>query len=1514
MRRFRAPVSDRSTCTIKNDPKDLQIVDFKLANMDVHSTKSRVLGAMAFGVGAPELLVRRVDLRADPVDFDLLRTLAGKPFTQDWQGQLSGMVKGRGGPLTHFQVDESRGVFNDAHVPGAVSRFTGKGELDIFNPAFTAFHGFYVDVGSLDLRTIEYLFPAFPRLHGTVSGTATLDSSWLDVRFSNARLAHQDGEGEPSRVTGSGRITDGEPFVAYDVVLNAEPLSLTMLARSYPNPMRGLVSGPIRARGTAPDLETAFSLQGSAGAISFDGRLDLDSVGGIGGRGRGEFSALSPGALLENTKIPIGVFSGHYAIDITGETVSSLRGTADADIERTTFDSVRIYPSFAHLRFGEGRMSIVDSLFLRTAAGTLVATGGIGLPKGQPDSLRYDLALDSLGGLRRYISHPDTSRLGAAATPPDSLSGTLSLRGRAWGTFDSLTTTGRLLGTKLYFNREQGDALTARFNVTATPATVSGAIAARVDTVTVLGVALDTIGAVIRIDDATHAAFTAGAQSHNGPTALAAGTWASEATKTRQVRLDPLGLSVGSDMWHLAAPATIAMDSAGGVRLDSLVLHNRDSAVVTVVASIPNVGAAEARLAASRIPLKDFGVLAQFADSVTGIGDVTAQATGTKMNPRLVASASLSSLKWRGVDIDRVASDAQYHDARLNATLDVVRKGTTAVSAGASLPIELTLPLTTRWHNDTIGGFLRADSTDLSFLQLLLGSSVTQASGRLSANVLASGTQRAPVLSGSASVSGGSANLRSIGVTLSDVNAYLVGGRDANGRDSIRVDSIVATTREKNLPVGHVKVTGWLKDLAGGSDPTFALAMGADMFHAYYRRSVAELFVSTPRAEDSLRLRGSVQSSALTGALRVDRGSIFLADPDIARKQSVQFQFGEDTSSAGSSRPVSATVQTFMTNLQIQTVPVTLGNDVRLRSKDANVKLGGELRLETSTSRSTRTLAENGELVPRLGLVGTLRTESGTYNLNLGPVQREFQVLPGGTVTFDGPPEDPVLDINAKFDVKQVHDLSVIVNLNGRLLPYPVIDFKSTADYQISTSDLLSYLLTGSPGFDFGANAGTSQILSSLLAPTLSAIAANALRPSLGSWVDVLQLNLVTSQTTTSSFSQYLSGLDHRCREGVWQRVSEHRYGFLPVLEYARTELQSAHRRRRQGGVPLRSEAVAQAGLRSADRQPQLLAAAAHWSRPDAAQLQSVAVARVALLIRRVVVIANPASRRGRHLAERARRTFAKRSIECDLVFTERAGHAAELSLHHAPNYDAVFVLGGDGTVMEVAGALAGSETPIGVLAGGTGNLLARALGIPLGMRQAVPSLLDGAVQEIDLGRFESGRRFAIAAGVGIDASMVSETPVWLKQRLGIAAYALVATRAALRAVLRGEYFEARVTIDGTTHVRQAAAVMIANFGAVLGDRLTLGPNIRTDDGMLDACVFSPRTVADALRIMWRLIRADFRSDPCMLYSAGRTARVDTTPSLPWQADGELMGMTPFTVVVEPRAARLLVPKREAVA
>ena len=293
------------------------------------------------------------------------------------------------------------------------------------------------------------------------------------------------------------------------------------------------------------------------------------------------------------------------------------------------------------------------------------------------------------------------------------------------------------------------------------------------------------------------------------------------------------------------------------------------------------------------------------------------------------------------------------------------------------------------------------------------------------------------------------------------------------------------------------------------------------------------------------------------------------------------------------------------------------------------------------------------------------------------------------------------------------------------------------------------------------------------------------------------------------------------------------------------------------------------------------------------------------VLRKRVLLIINPGSRRGARHQALAAQAFARRGTSCDPVLTERPGHAGEVAAARGRDYDAVFTLGGDGTVMEVLGALAHSGVPVGVLPGGTGNLLARVLHIPLRIEAAVAALIDGDEARIDLGSI-GGHRFAFAAGMGIDAKMVQTTTPVLKGRLGVLAYFLTGARAALQ----HERFLVMATVDGVEHRREATMVMVANFGAVFRDLITLGPGIRQDDGMLDLCVFSPRGLRDSFRITWRLLRKDFRTDPCMLYTAGRRLRIATEPPRPVQADGDLVGMTPIDVAVEPLAAHVLVPRR----
>ena len=270
-----------------------------------------------------------------------------------------------------------------------------------------------------------------------------------------------------------------------------------------------------------------------------------------------------------------------------------------------------------------------------------------------------------------------------------------------------------------------------------------------------------------------------------------------------------------------------------------------------------------------------------------------------------------------------------------------------------------------------------------------------------------------------------------------------------------------------------------------------------------------------------------------------------------------------------------------------------------------------------------------------------------------------------------------------------------------------------------------------------------------------------------------------------------------------------------------------------------------------------------------------------------------------------ALRTFADGGVDVREVITTHAGHAREVLAAPTESWDAVFVLGGDGAVMEVVGAMAHTGMPIGVLPGGTGNLVAGVLGVPLGIGKAVRVLLAGERCTFDLGQLPDGRYFTFAAGVGVDVAMVEKTPFGRKRALGILSYAISATRAAFGR----DPVHVTIDVDGKRVEAKAILAMVANAGAILGGRFSLGPDVKPDDGELDLCLFMPERTRDVFRLVWRLLRRDFRPHPLMTFAKGRVFRVSSEPSVSVQADGDIVGRTPMKISVAPKAAVFLRPR-----
>ena len=180
---------------------------------------------------------------------------------------------------------------------------------------------------------------------------------------------------------------------------------------------------------------------------------------------------------------------------------------------------------------------------------------------------------------------------------------------------------------------------------------------------------------------------------------------------------------------------------------------------------------------------------------------------------------------------------------------------------------------------------------------------------------------------------------------------------------------------------------------------------------------------------------------------------------------------------------------------------------------------------------------------------------------------------------------------------------------------------------------------------------------------------------------------------------------------------------------------------------------------------------------------------------------------------------------------------------------DLVCAMGGDGTVRAVAGVLRGTGVPYGLLPSGTGNLLARNLGLPLGsLEDAVEIALLGQDRAIDVGlaTFDDGeeRVFVVMGGVGLDAQIMDNTDDELKKKVGWGAY----VAAGAPALFKGG-FEATLTVDGAAEdPTNCLMVLACNCSSVVAN-IELATGAVLDDGDLELVMLRPNAVAGWLGV-----------------------------------------------------------------
>lgn len=297
----------------------------------------------------------------------------------------------------------------------------------------------------------------------------------------------------------------------------------------------------------------------------------------------------------------------------------------------------------------------------------------------------------------------------------------------------------------------------------------------------------------------------------------------------------------------------------------------------------------------------------------------------------------------------------------------------------------------------------------------------------------------------------------------------------------------------------------------------------------------------------------------------------------------------------------------------------------------------------------------------------------------------------------------------------------------------------------------------------------------------------------------------------------------------------------------------------------------------------------------------------------RIEMLVNPASGKGR--GARAGEAAVERLRRLGAEVTVRSGDSAADTRRLAGEAiaarpDALVVVGGDGTLSSVLEQLANRDVPLALVPAGTGNDLARALGLPIGGREAAADAaelaLRGCRRSIDLGEAvcPDGRaKFLTVAALGFDAR-VSERTNRLSWPRGAARYYLALVVELLR--LRPLRFV--MSVDGAPAVVRPGILAAVGNTRSYGGGMPMCPDADPSDGLLDLTHVGPIGRLRLLRLFPRLLRAEHLARPEVL--SLRASRVEIeAPGLVVYADGERIGTGSVLVGVLPGALRMFVPE-----
>lgn len=290
---------------------------------------------------------------------------------------------------------------------------------------------------------------------------------------------------------------------------------------------------------------------------------------------------------------------------------------------------------------------------------------------------------------------------------------------------------------------------------------------------------------------------------------------------------------------------------------------------------------------------------------------------------------------------------------------------------------------------------------------------------------------------------------------------------------------------------------------------------------------------------------------------------------------------------------------------------------------------------------------------------------------------------------------------------------------------------------------------------------------------------------------------------------------------------------------------------------------------------------------------------------RKVHVVINPGSGQPKPVLHTLNRVFYTAQVDWDISLTHRSGDAERFARQAAEaGVDVVAAFGGDGTVMEVARGLFGTQVPIAILPGGTANLMSVELGIPKGLEEAaaIAANPDSPVRRIDAGRLGE-TYFLLRVGMGFPAQKVQQADRRMKDRWGLLAYSLAAVKA-VKYTHKARY---RLTLDGQQFEVDSPACQVYNAGNMGVASVTPAKNIDVSDGLLDVMAIRESALG-AITTKGTDFMHTAPTEELFHHWQARQIYIEADPPQLIQVDGEMAGNTPVSIEVVPQILPVLVP------